>query len=215
MMGLRVVMVAGFVSVLLAGCTTPSVRYYTLAALPQPVARDTAPSPSPPPSPSPDYGLRLEVLQVPADVDRPQVVVRDPRSDPSVQVLNESLWAAPLKDEVQTSLVQAVARALGVPDVRGLPDTGLPVRRIDVRLNHFALVWGQAVELSASWTDQGADSPVLSRLCKVRVVLPASTGVAALVAQQRQALRVLAAAIASPDANGITCIEAEPRQRPG
>ncbi|MGB7482357.1 MAG: PqiC family protein [Castellaniella sp.] len=180
---------------LLAGCAAPTpTRHYSLAApaAQQPVAGVARVAAA--------GGLLLSVTRIPAEAERPQLVVHDPARDPAVQVLNDSLWAAPLGGQIRDALASGVARRLGTADLRRLTDAGeRPVRRIEVRIDRFDMVWGRFVALDADWTDRlpGADR---TRLCRASVRLPAAEGVAALVDAQRLALDHLAAIIAgAPD----------------
>ncbi|TAN27790.1 MAG: membrane integrity-associated transporter subunit PqiC [Castellaniella sp.] len=175
--------------VMMAGCAGPSVHYYSLA----PPAYRPAPEVA---ARQATYGLRLQVSEVPAEVDRLQLVVRDSPSAPSVQMLNQSLWAAPLRDQIQRGLSARVAEVLGVPDldrVQGL--ASVPVRAVTVRVTRFDLLWGKRVVLEADWTDHGPGARA-ARLCRAGVSVPAGAGVAALVDGQRRALGVLARMIA-------------------
>lgn len=177
---------------LLAGCAVPAAHYYSLSAEPQthaaPVDERRAPG----------YGLRLNVSRVPVQVDRPQLVVQDQAGSPAVQVLNNSLWVAPLRDQVQARLAYGVAAVLGVPDLAHLSGlTMLPARRIDVRLDRFDLLWERAAVLNASWTDHRPGASEAPRVCHADMVVPVTAPrVEALVQAQRQALQALALLIA-------------------
>jgi uncharacterized lipoprotein YmbA len=176
---------------LLGGCAAAPIRYYSLAApaTDQPVSSVAGTAVQ--------AGLSLVVTQIPAEAERPQLVVRDPARDPAVQVLHDSLWAAPLGDQIHAVLAEGLGRRLGAVDARRLSDAQTrSVRRIEVRIDRFDLVWGRFVALDADWTDRapGADGP---RLCRASVRLPATASVAALVEAQRQALDHLAALIAA------------------
>ncbi|MGA0584722.1 MAG: PqiC family protein [Castellaniella sp.] len=178
-------------AVLLAGCAASPPRHYSLAA------SATGQAASGGATRATDTGLLLSVAGIPAEADRPQLVVRDPVRDPAVQVLNDSLWAAPLRDQIRDALAFDVGRRLGSVDLRRLPDArALPARRVEVRIDRFDMVWGRFVALDADWTDRApeADRP---RLCRASVRLPAGEGVAALVDTQRRALDELAALIAA------------------
>lgn len=175
---------------LLAACTTISSHYYSLADLP---ALEAAPVVS---AGKASYGLQVQVLGVPAEVDRSQLLVRDPARGPAVEVLNQSLWAAPLVDQIQALLAGRVSADLGAPDVRRLPGlTDLPIRQMQVRVTRFDLVWGQGADLAATWTDHMPEARE-SRICQAQVRVDAAQGVAALVDAQRQALQVLAGLMA-------------------
>ena len=178
-------------AVLLAGCAAAPPRHYSLAAS----ATDRAASGDV--NQAVGTGLLLSVAGIPAEVERPQLVVRDPARDPAVQVLNDSLWAAPLVDQIRDALAFDVGRRLGAVDLRRLPGAAtLPARRVEVRIDRFDMVWGRFVALDADWTDRapGADRP---RFCRASVRLPAGEGVAALVETQRRALDDLATLISA------------------
>jgi uncharacterized lipoprotein YmbA len=182
---------------LVAGCAAAPPRYYSLAAPADAAGRPAAGAAVQ----AAEGGLRLSVARIPAEAERLQLVVRDPARDPAVQVLNDSLWAAPLGDQIRDALAGEVGRRLGAADLRRLPDAeSRPARRIEVRIDRFDMVWGRFVALDADWTDRapGADR---ARLCRASVRLPAAGGVASLVEAHRRALDRLAALIAgeAPD----------------
>ncbi|CAM5196376.1 hypothetical protein CDEF62S_05581 [Castellaniella defragrans] len=177
---------------LLSGCAAPTVRYYSLAAPASARAETSAPAERAHAS----YGLRLRVVQVPASVDRAQLVVQDPASRPSVQVLNESLWVASLRDQIQMRLADEVATQLGVPDLSRLPEAAhAPVRNIVVQVTRFDLVWGQGAWLDAAWTDRGPGARAV-RVCQASLSVPAGASVSSLVQAQQQLLGRLAELIA-------------------
>lgn len=186
---IRKVWVALSAVVMMAGCASPSVRYYSLA-LPAPAS---APAVA---ARQANYGLRLQVSEVPAEADRLQLVVRDLATGSSVQVLNQSLWAAPLRDQIQRGLSAGVAEALGVSDLDRMQGLSVPVRAVTVRVTRFDLLWGKRAVLEAEWTDRGP-GPHAARLCRAGVSVPVGAGVAALVDGQRRALEVLAHVIAN------------------
>ncbi|HET8596551.1 MAG TPA: ABC-type transport auxiliary lipoprotein family protein [Castellaniella sp.] len=180
---------------LLAGCASAPSHYYSLAAPLAPAAAGTSSAGTAP------YGLRLQVLGIPADAERPQLLVRDPAREPSVEVLNQSLWAAPLADQIQAVLAGGAAALLRVPDLQRLPAAGdLPVRSVDLRVTRFDLVWGRGADLAAVWTDRSPGAKA-ARVCQARLRAPASEGVAELVEAQRRALQGLARLIAHPSAD--------------
>jgi uncharacterized lipoprotein YmbA len=206
---------------LLAGCAVAPPRYYSLAApaagLPASTAsraaqgaRGVQPSSASPAPRAAGTGLRLSVARIPAEAERPQLVVRDPARGPAVQVLNDSLWAAPLGDQIRDALAAEVGRRLGAADLQRLPDAGSrPARRIEVRIDRFDMVWDRFVALEADWTDRapGADR---IRLCRAAVRLPAGAGVASLVEAQRGALDRLAALIAAAASDSTADLQGKP-----
>lgn len=189
---MRISRVLAVLLVFLAGCASPAVHYYSLVP-----AAEAAPGPAAVAALRGRDAVRLRVTQIPAQTDRPQVLVQDPSAGPAVQVLNDSLWAAPLADEMQAALADQVSRQLGLPGLERLPDAAeRAVRRIDVQITRFDLTWGEAVHLSANWTDHAPRTAV--RLCQARLALPAGRSVASLVESARGALRSLALLITHP-----------------
>lgn len=199
--------VVGGAMLLLAACaSTPPVHYYSLvgqeAGLPAPKAPEVGEVNRP--GSARAYGLQLLVRGIPAEVDRIQIVVRDPARAPAVDMLNQSLWAAPLDQQIQRVLAAGVAHRLRITDIQQLPDTsGLPVRTLDVRITQFELVWGRGAYLSAVWTDQGVagKSP---RVCHASVQSAAKPGVANLVQAQRHSLAGLVALLAHPNVASVS-----------
>ncbi|MFA7437238.1 membrane integrity-associated transporter subunit PqiC [Castellaniella sp.] len=192
----------------LSACATAPTRYYSLIPV------QDAESPRAPAMPAngsaaadplAPHGLRLDVVEVPAQVDRLQLVVRDPRHDPAgeVQVLNESLWSASLDSQLQAVLSARVSMGLGLVDLQRLPmASGRPARSIEVRLTRFDLVWGEFSRLAAIWVDQapGSEAP---RICEADIQVPAGGSVPDLVQSQRDAARLLSELITEA-ATGLT-----------
>lgn len=190
---------------LLAGCTTTPSRYYSLSA----TTFDTggAQAVSVPAPPVAEH-LQLRVVRIPAEAERPQLLVRVPAQAPAVEVLNDSLWASPLTDEIQAALAARLAAAgspasapraaAATPGQPGQFDQAL--RRVDVRVTRFDLIWGQGAGLDASWTDRRAGAP-RARACQAQLRVPAAgESVAALVEAQRQAVQALGQVMAVGDA---------------
>lgn len=186
---------------LLTACASTSIRYYSLTpALPPSHATSS-------PSAAPDFAIRLSAVRVPGQVDRPQLVVRNDSST-AVTVLNQSLWAAPLVDEIRAALAQELTRVLAVPDVSLMvAPAGLPVWTIAVQVHRFEFMAGAWTVLDASWTLSrasalGAASPsashdAVAQICSTVIQMPVKTGgVEPLVDAQRAAVIRLADAIA-------------------
>ncbi|MFT0531396.1 membrane integrity-associated transporter subunit PqiC [Castellaniella hirudinis] len=190
-------MLGGLLLGTLGGCASLPVQYFSLA--PSDPAMAAASARPAGPKPAADYALRLAVVSVPAEANRLQLLVRDPAVDPAVEVLNQSLWSAPLKDQIQSVLGARVGAELGVPDLQGMAvGAEMPVREINVRVTKFELIWGQGTALDAVWVDRAAQQ---SRLCWAQVrTSGGGQAVAALVEQQRQAVQRLAVAMAGKGA---------------
>lgn len=188
---------------MLTACSSTPSRYYSLA----PVAQQAQAATNQTVAPS--FAIRFVEVRVPGQVDRPQLVVRRDSST-AVVMLNQSLWAAPLADQVRSTLAQEVAQALAVPDVSFMTEsTHLPVWTVAVQVHRFELMAGTWTVLDAGWTlsralpsgatpsqdAQQLDTPV--QICRTVIQRPVTAeGVEPLVDSQRTAVMRLASAIA-------------------
>jgi uncharacterized lipoprotein YmbA len=174
-----------------AGSKTPD-RFHTLLS-PEPAASSPAAAPS--------RTAYVDVLpvQVPAQVDNAQWVVRQP--DATLLVLEQDRWASPLPDEVRGAVVERLASRWGAVDVRavGLPPAAVWRVRIDVQ--RFESIPGREARLEAAWSVSLPASAAPPRdawtlVCRsVFVDAVADGGVAALAAGQRHNVTKLADAI--------------------
>ncbi|MBV6271760.1 PqiC family protein [Alcaligenaceae bacterium CGII-47] len=188
--------------VLLTACTSTPTRYYSLAPTP------SHPQAAPKYDAAPDFAIRMGQVRVPAEVDRPQLVVRGDSST-AVTVLNQSVWAAPLADQIQAGLAQALMQVLAVPDVSFVSAPAhLPVWTIAVQIHRFELMTGAWTLLDASWTlgqppSEAGSQDVLqpgaaTQICRAVIHRPVLVeGVEPLVESQRNAVTSLADAIAA------------------
>lgn len=175
----------------LAGCASAPMHYYTLIA-PAAAAAPAAVSP----------GLAFELLpvSVPAQVDQPQLVIR--QGGQGVALLNGERWIAPLGDEIRGALSADLAQALGRPDVSGLAHGSERVARIKVDVRRFDSQPGGYALLEAAWSvrllggSEADTGQVLS--CTSRFMQPVSgSGYDALVRGHQQALGKLAEQVAA------------------
>lgn len=184
---LRYWTLAGASALGLAGCASAPVHYYTLAP---PVAAAVRAVPAP-------YPFELLPVNVPAQVDVPQLVVRT--GGQGMQLLDGQRWVAPLGDEIRGALSADLAQALGVADMSGLPGNGKPRLRIMLDVRRFESVPGDHALIQAAWSlrltggsgGQGALACVSVASAKV------GPGYDALVAGHQQALASLATRIAA------------------
>jgi uncharacterized lipoprotein YmbA len=177
--------VAAALAVALAACASAPMHYYTLVA----------PAPSAPAPAAASAPLRFELLPVgiPAQVDQPQLVVRE--GGQGVAVLQGRRWIAPLADEVRGALSADLSRELGAQDVTGLPAGNGPVLRIKVDLRRFDSVPGRYALIDATWSVRALQGGA-PLACTSRVEENVGEGFDALVAGHQRALAALAAGIA-------------------
>ena len=169
----------------LAACASSPPHYYTLVP---PADARAAPADAP-------FEFELAPVGVPAQVDRPQLVLRTGASD--LGVLDGERWIAPLPDELRSALSLDLVDALGAADASGQPASGRPRLRVRVDLRRFDSGPGAVVRLDAAWSVRmGAGGPLAS--CASAIDEPAtSADPAALVAAHQRALARLATQIAA------------------
>ena len=135
----------------------------------------------------------LEPLSVPAQVNQPQWLLR--QADGSLVVLEQTRWAAPLRDEVRGALLQALAKQIGAAEQRG----GEPPKgwRVHVEITHWQSRLGQDASLAAAWSVRPArGQPALAQLiCLTQLHESVGSGFAALAEGHARTVRALAAKI--------------------
>ncbi len=171
---------------LLAACASAPTHYYTLVA----PAGEAVASPSP-------SSLPFELLPVgvPAQVDQPQLVVRE--GGQGVALLGGERWIAPLGDEVRSALSTDLARELRSADVSGLPGNDKPLLRIKLDLRRFDSAPGSYALVEAAWSVRmlhGEQPAMLA--CTSRVSETVGPGYPALVQGHQHAIGQLAVQIA-------------------
>ncbi|MBR0347730.1 MAG: membrane integrity-associated transporter subunit PqiC [Rudaea sp.] len=134
-------------------------------------------------------------VSIPAQVDRPQLVVRD---GGGVLPLEQERWIAPLADEARAALSADLSRELGATDIAGQPrPVGARVLTIRVDLRRFESVPGAYAAVDAVWslnTDGATSSPLV---CTASAHESTGQGYDELVRAHRRALANLAGRTAS------------------
>jgi uncharacterized protein len=125
----------------LAACASAPMHYYTLV----PAAAGAAAPASPAP-----FQFELLPVAVPAQVDLPQLVIR--QGGQGAAVLNGERWIAPLADEVHAAVAADLAQELGTQDMTGLPAGDKPRLRIKLDLHRFDSMPGEAALIDAVWS---------------------------------------------------------------
>jgi uncharacterized lipoprotein YmbA len=173
----------------LAACASPPSSFYTLTdatgtASTGSVAATGANAPATP------YAIEVSPVAVPEQVDRPQIVVT--RGGGRVDILEESRWAAPLKNELTSTISRDLTQRLGAMDVYGLPRAdGLTVYRVSTSVQRFESAPGEQAALTAVWSVRRVPGDIVLT-CRFAGVEPASGGVAEVVAAQRKLVDRLA-----------------------
>ena len=131
------------VTLAVAACASaPPTRFHSL--LPAEPARASASA-----LPADALAIVLDPVRVPAQVDQPQWLVRVP--DGSLQLLEQDRWAAPLRDEVQAALLEALALRWAAVQGGGAAPGAARSWRITVDLARFESVLGREARVEARW----------------------------------------------------------------
>lgn len=182
----------------LAACASAPLHYYTLVA---PAAESAgggvAPAgDTPASSGQPSLPFELLPVSVPAQVDQPQLVVRE--GGQGVALLGSERWIAPLNDEVRSALSADLARELHSQDVSGLPGNDKPLLRIKLDLRRFDSQPGSYALIEGAWSVRllrGQHPAALA--CTSRINETVGPGYDALVQGHQRAIGALAAQIAT------------------
>jgi uncharacterized lipoprotein YmbA len=178
----------------LAGCASAPLHYYTLVPPASDVASDSVAS-RPLAAALP---FELLPVSVPAQVDQPQLVVRD--GGQGVALLNSERWIAPLGDELRSALSTDLAHQLHSQDVSALPGNDKPLLRIKLDVRRFDSLPGSYALIDASWSVRvvhGANGQGAAVACNSRVSETVGAGYDALVQGHQRAIGKLAGQIAA------------------
>ena len=187
MIRMRQLMVA-FGAAALAACASAPVHYYTLVPAPDSTQADAAVPPA-------SFQFELLPVGIPAQVDVPQLVVR--QGGQSVALLDGERWIAPLADEVRGALSVDLSHRLNAQDIgSGLPVDGKPVLRIKIDLRRFESSPGQYASIDATWSIRPLKGDTVLT-CSSHISENPGQGYDGLVAAHQQALSELAGRIAS------------------
>ena len=180
----RAAVLAG--AALLGACaSSAAVRYHSLFG----AAADAAAS-----APA-AFLIDVRPVTIPAQVDRPQLVVRD---GGGLLPLEQERWIAPLADEARAALSADLSRALATTDVAGQPrPAGAKVLEVKVDLRRFESAPGAYAAVDAVWSVSAAEAGRQSLVCSSRVRENVGPGYDELVQGHRRALAAIAGRIAS------------------
>lgn len=176
----------------LSACTSTPVHYYTLLAPAGAPKTDEQ---------AVDFLIEVLPVGIPAQLDQPQLVVRQGKS--GLAVLENERWAAPLSDELRHALSTALTHHLQTQDIAGLAKpTGKSVLRIKLQIRRFDSWPGQKVGLEAGWSLGFADDANNARMvCGAQLEELAPGGYSELVRAQQRAIDALATKIAQDARN--------------
>ena len=123
-----------------AGCASTPSRFYTLRAVTKPAAATS------------EISVAVGPVSVPAEVDRPEIVVT---TGPNQVRLDEfNLWASPLQDNIARVVAENVGAILGTRRVSLFPQTlsADADYRAAIEVQSFESALGEGALLDAAWT---------------------------------------------------------------
>ena len=172
--------------ILLIGCRSAPSSYYTLVS-PAPEQRAVV-----------SDALQLEVLpvDVPPDVDRAEIVVR--QGTGHVTPVETRLWISPLKLEIRRAFSDDLTRELGARDVANVTaQQGVPTYRVKLSVQRFESVLDDhaLIEAISTVRQAGGSTPVL--VCSHSSRQSASRGYDALAEAHQLALAAIAKQVAA------------------
>ena len=175
----------------LTACASAPLHYYTLIA---PPGESVAASPA---ASGPSLPFELLSVGIPAQVDQPQLVVRE--GGQAVALLNGERWIAPLGDEVRGALSADLASALHSQDVSGLPANDKPMLRIKLDLRRFDSQPGSYALIEGNWSVRvlHGSGEAGAVACSSRISESVGPGYDALVQGHQRAIEQLAGQIAA------------------
>jgi uncharacterized lipoprotein YmbA len=176
---------APLLALIAAACASEPTAYYTL--LPSGGTHAAA-----------ETGYQIEVLpvDVPAQVDVPQMVVRTGGGE--VTPVDSRRWIAPLPAELRSALSWQLTRELGVRDAYGFPKSAtLPTYRVRVRVQRFDSAPGAYARIDALWSARSGGEDSAAPVCNSSATVTVAPGYAALAEGHQHALAQIAADIAA------------------
>jgi uncharacterized protein len=135
-------MLATLIAVLLAGCKSAPMTYYTLTPADRAATNDG------------NAGRPVQAIlvmrPVPAEIDTLQIVIRT--DDKRIRVEENARWSAPFADEVRAALIDALRRQSGIQISTSSLRSDSPLPRIDLTLQKYDAMEGSSVSVVADWT---------------------------------------------------------------
>lgn len=170
---------------LLLGCRSAATSYYTLVA------------PGADATPALTNELQLDVLpvDVPPDVDRAEIVVRQHAGQ--VTPVETRSWIAPLGAELRRAFSNDLSGQLGARDIAGLSASdGIPTYRVKLGVQRFESVLGEHALIEAVSTVREAGGSVPPLVCSHRAREAAASGYEGIAEAHQKAIATIAKQVA-------------------
>lgn len=167
------------------GCRSPGTHYYTLVS-----SAEDKPLPA-------SAELQLDVLpvDVPSDVDRQELVVREGQGE--VTPVDTRSWISPLPRELRRAFSDDLGRLLGARDVAGVtPAEGVPIFRVKLDVQRFESVLGKHALIEAVSTVRDPANAAPALVCSHRAKEAATGTYPGLAEAHQRALEAIAKQVA-------------------
>jgi len=176
-------------TMMLTACgRTPPAKFYTLQPVQQPSMGRSLPA---------DVGLAVGPVEIPAEIDRAEIVTRDAGNEVSFSQYHR--WAAPLRQSIASVIAQNIGTLMGTERVTPFTRENIfqPTHRVVINVNRYDSQLSKEFLIDATWSvkDLNGNKPLLIRNSIIREPL-ATAAYEELVAAQSKALAALSAEMA-------------------
>jgi uncharacterized lipoprotein YmbA len=176
-------------TMMLTACgRTPPAKFYTLQPVQQPSMGRSLPA---------DVGLAVGPVEIPAEIDRTEIVTRDAGNEVSFSQYHR--WAGPLQQSIASVMAQNIGTLLGTERVTPFTRENIfrPTHRMVININRYDSQLSKEFLIDATWSvkDLNGNKPLLIRNSIIREPL-ATAAYEELVAAQSKALAALSAEMA-------------------
>jgi uncharacterized protein len=126
-------------ALLVTGCSSAPVNFYTLTAT------------APPGTTQSKLTVAVGPVTVPSTIDRPQIVVSTGANQVAIDEFNR--WASPVQDNLERVIADNLVAILGTPRVTLYPTLAADVDfRVQIEVRNFESAPGKSASLDAVWT---------------------------------------------------------------
>ncbi len=168
---------------------TPPAKFYTL----QPVQLSSLDRSMPR-----DVSLAVGPVEVPAAMDRAEIVTRDDGNEVSFSQYHR--WAAPLRPSIASVIAQNIGTLLETERVTPFTRETIfrPTHRVVININRYDSQLAKEFLMDATWSikDLNGNKPLLIRNSIIRETLVSASTYEGIVAAQSRALATLSEEIA-------------------
>ncbi|WP_459177099.1 PqiC family protein [Ewingella americana] len=181
----------GLAALLLSGCASSPVHYYTLVPAGDDAVALTGQAP---------YVIDVQPVSIPGPLNQPQLMLRHGESE--MIIAEEALWASPLDQELRAALIFQLEHKLNTTNVVSYRlSAGKPVIKINATFEQFDGWLGQKARIAVTWQLNFTDGRP-QQVCHTRAVQASAGGYPALIATQQALLRRLSGEIATAIGQG-------------